>query len=328
MGLYRSFVEEIGSAERAAVLEQFGIDFTKLIARGTEAEVYLISDSRLLKLYGQSTDIQRLQLLKSFYELVDSSEVSFQLPRILEVAKHRGLMAVVESNIPGKPLADLLPELLGTRGDEAVRIYFDTVSALSKLRIKGEPQNYRLFDPEGRSATSKQSWGEYFSQMFATKAAKLEQVLSPLIPDYQDRHARLADKLGNVKLNSLSVVHGDFFPGNILVAENASRVSGVIDFGSFTHFGDPVLDLAGAFGYFRMYERDRAAIRVENEAIATGKIPESLNSRFFAYLLANALLTSDLYATSANLLEDGHFQWALEILQDDSYWQRAFSGRS
>ncbi len=67
------------------------------------------------------------------------------------------------------------------------------------------------------------------------------------------------------------LVHGDYFPGNVLVGDDL-RVSGVIDFGPLTVIGDPMLDLASAVIFLEVarpgytpadtdFVRDRIAAR-------------------------------------------------------------------
>ena len=41
------------------------------------------------------------------------------------------------------------------------------------------------------------------------------------------------------------LVHGDFFPGNVLV-DDAHNVTAVIDWSEYCVIGDPILDLSGA----------------------------------------------------------------------------------
>jgi aminoglycoside phosphotransferase (APT) family kinase protein len=40
-------------------------------------------------------------------------------------------------------------------------------------------------------------------------------------------------------------VHGDYFPGDVIVDESAA-VDGVVDFASLTVAGDPAMDIVGA----------------------------------------------------------------------------------
>lgn len=53
------------------------------------------------------------------------------------------------------------------------------------------------------------------------------------------------------------VVHGDFGPQNLLLAENGDEVLGVLDW-EWAHFGDPVEDLAWAEWIVRMHHPDSA----------------------------------------------------------------------
>jgi hypothetical protein len=57
--------------------------------------------------------------------------------------------------------------------------------------------------------------------------------------------AALTERIEALPPAPRTLVHGDYFPGNVLVWE-ALAVSGVIDFGPLTVIGDPWLDLASA----------------------------------------------------------------------------------
>ena len=50
-----------------------------------------------------------------------------------------------------------------------------------------------------------------------------------------------------------ALVHGDYFPGNLLMSERL-EVSAVIDFSVFTLVGDPLLDAACAVVFLEMNE--------------------------------------------------------------------------
>ena len=102
-------------------------------------------------------------------------------------------------------------------------------------------------------------------------------------------------------------------------------MTGLVDFGSFTLFGNYLLDVAGAFSWYRMYHPDRQAIRARLLPQVLARITQVEVPRLFQFVLANAILTSDLYLVDGNYQTDGHFGWAAEIVSQDVYWQKALA---
>ena len=48
-----------------------------------------------------------------------------------------------------------------------------------------------------------------------------------------------------------TLVHGDYFPGNVLIGDDLA-MSGLVDFSVWTVVGDPALDIAGAALFLEM----------------------------------------------------------------------------
>jgi len=159
--------------------------------------------------------------------------------------------------------------------------------------------------------------------MLEQKLERVSAYFQSSIDAFEARARELVTAIRQGQTAKLSIVHGDFFPGNVLVDDDLTQVSGVIDFGSFTLFGDYLLDVAGAFGFYQMYDPERFAIRRRMLPKILERLTDHEQPVFFRYLLANAILTSDLYAPTPDPRDDGHFQWAAEIVANEEYWQRA-----
>jgi putative membrane protein len=76
------------------------------------------------------------------------------------------------------------------------------------------------------------------------------------------------------------LVHGDYFPGNVLVS-NDLRVTGVIDFGFSTLVGDPRMDLVGASAFLEV-----------SREFTTPQDAQVVRS----YLRAKARISTEVYA--------------------------------
>ncbi|HYF63076.1 MAG TPA: phosphotransferase [Herpetosiphonaceae bacterium] len=323
MSLDRADVNQINQADRELAFAQAGLTNRTPIAAGTEAEVYAIDDTILLKLYAGAERRAYFATLRSLYDTVDASKTGFGLPRILDILPAGNCVAVIETRLPGRPLDDLLPGLGGPALRRARELYLDTACALGAIELRVPPQSYLLFDQAGRGGVGTQSFAQFYAGLLGEKIERVGAHFSQYDPDFGARAAALVAAIRTAPPARIALVHGDFFPGNILVNDSATAAQGVIDFGSFTMFGDHLLDLAIAFGFYRMYDRDRRRTRAAMLPDALGRIAAADHPRFFQFLLANALLTADLYAPGPDPRGDGHFQWAAEIAAQREYWRRA-----
>jgi hypothetical protein len=323
MNLDRADSKRITAEDRHKALAAFELAGAKPLAVGTEAEVYERNNNTLLKLYAGDSRLNHLKTLKEFYENLDSGGTNLSLPRIHEILQYGNLIASIESRIEGAPMEALLDNLNETELEEAENLYLDAVFRLKNIRFNTIPKSYLLFDQAGISDTSKQGFESFYAGFLEQKIQRVGRFFESTYPKFSKHAPVLVTVLRNAKACKLSVVHGDIFPGNLLVDKELTHINGVIDFGSFTLFGNYLLDIAGAFGFWRMYHPQRK----ENRAAMLPKILFRLANDekpvFFQFLLAHAILTSDLYASNPDPRGDGHFDWAAEIVATDSYWEAA-----
>ena len=320
MELTRADVTMIDAEERAQILEHFRVSSAHLLAAGTEAEVYSYGDEHVVKLYGDSGRLANLEALKSFYESLDERPSGLKLPRILEILSFGSAIGVIESKVPGRSLEELLPALNATAEENAIHIYLNAARALKEIKLLTPPTRYILFDETDQSSLSGQTWPEFYAQLLHEKVARVGDLLAQNVSEFRSKFERLIESVGKDIDIEISLIHGDFFPGNLLVAEDLSHATGVVDFGSFTMFGDPMVDMAGAVGFYRMYDPDRTAIRNRVLDRAEQMLTSNEIGRIYRYLAGQAIVTCDLYISESDPLDNGHFRWALEILEDSRVW--------
>jgi len=325
MGISRAEVRAITEGDRRAVLAEFGIVNHEPLAVGTEAEVYGRDGATLLKLYAGQERLAYLQTLQQFYDSVDDSASTLRLPRLLEVTQRGKLIAVQETRLAGVTLETALNAVATDEHERLETLYLAAVGALKALKITQPPQHYLLFDQSGQSATNGQSFERFYADLLAKKLITVGALFTTVDPTFAGKATALVDAIRHSEPAPLHVVHGDFFPGNVLVTPDYQQVVGVIDFGSFTMFGNHLLDWAGAFGFYQMYAPNRRQVCGRLLARILDRLTQAEAKVFFQFLLANAILPSDLYVTGANPLEDGHFAWAVELVNEASYWQNALS---
>ena len=323
MELNRADSKLISADERRQVLADFGVRTGGLLATGTEAEVYALGESTILKLYAGAGRQAHLETLKKLYENLDPSPSSLELPQIQQIVPYEDLIAVIETRLEGVPLDNLLLGLQGEALERAETLYLDAAWKLKDIVILEQPETYLLFDEERLSDTSQGSFESFYAGFLAHKLERVGRFFESLDPSFGDKSSALVAAICKAPPAPLALVHGDFFPGNLLVDQELTRANGVIDFGSFTLFGNYLLDIAGAFGFYKMYDPDRKRIREQMLGRILRRLTEEERAGFFRFLLAHAILTCDLYAQSPDPRQDDHFRWAAEIVSEDRYWREA-----
>lgn len=323
MEINRADSQAILAVDRNRVLAEFGIAHSVALAIGSEAEVYAIDHTTVLKLYANPVRLRYFETLRDLYASVDAQASLIRLPQILEVTCRDNLVVVLETRLAGEPFEAILPNLSDAALVQAEALYLDTVCGLHRIPLAYQPQTYLLFDDSRQSAVATQSFEAFYATLLKKKVASVSSIFNTLDPQFASRAAALVAAIRTASPAAVSLVHGDFFPGNLLMNSAADRVTGLIDFGSFTLFGNYLLDVAGAFSFYRMYHPNRRAIRASLLSRVLDRISQAAAPTFFQFVLANAILTSDLYLTDGNHLADGHFGWAAEIVAQDTYWQAA-----
>ncbi|MBD0688356.1 phosphotransferase family protein [Streptomyces sp. CBMA123] len=310
----RRDVSSITADAEYALLDARGLTPADLIAAGTEAHVYALGHDQVLKVYADPDQHQALETIADLYRRFDRTTVPFALPEIQAIEQHGTLLAVTETRLPGSPLGDALT-LTSPATEHA---YLAAVRDLTGLRLTTPLDRRMLLDPD--PAHQGEDWTAFLRRLLGQKLPKVLADLRRDVPAVDSITVRLAARLSRSYTGPEGVIHGDLYPGNILVADG--KVSAVIDFGTFTLLGDPLFDLAGACAYYRMYDEDRAAVRNRLLATAAENLPAGRRDDLADYLHLVALLSCDLYPEQGKHIRDtGHYQWAADVLNSPTDWK-------
>jgi Ser/Thr protein kinase RdoA (MazF antagonist) len=317
MEISRSDSRNIQDDERARLLSRYSITRDSLVGVGTEAEVYNLDNERVLKLYQDVSRLEKLTLLRDLYSSLDGSAIPLALPYIYEISCEGDLLAVIERKIVGDPLSDLLPKLNGGDLEDAKRVYITSVVNLKEVKLT-KPFNRRmLFDETGASAVD--DWHEFLKRILESKLRRVEKHLREDVSNFDTKISTLMSILSQPFGGRTTLIHGDFFPGNLLMI-SPKVPTGVIDFGMFTMFGDHLFDVATAWAFFDMYGPERVQVRKEFLKDVQAVVGKENTGTLYRYLLAYSILSCDLYIAEERPQENGHYCWAVEILNDQEYW--------
>src|SRR5438105_5227734 len=245
---------------------RFRADVIRRIGHGGEATVYELIGNRVLRVYHGNP--HGAADIAAFYRAIAESKTSFALPEIIEQGEADGVFYSLDCLIEGRALHELMRHLTGDDRKRALASYTDAAFEIASLPLVRD--DYGEFLRDDDSITAK-TWSGY---LLARMRRSLEQSpwLRGDVPQLDVLVEQLTHRIEAVTAERKTLVHGDYFPGNVLMSEDL-RVAGVIDFGPLTVIGDPNLDLASAVifldvvrpGYIAadtQFVRDRLIARV------------------------------------------------------------------
>ena len=157
------------------------------------------------------------------------------IPRVVTMAEHLGRPVLVTTALPGRVMLAAYHTWRHTARPAAVRSDFDAAGRwLAELHLRTSRGGSDLASMlDGTAAAIARRFGEH-----PGTAADL------------DRLSGIRDRLAGHPVSQV-VVHGDFWPGNLLLADG--RIRGVVDWESAQPDGPPTRDLARFVITFSLY---------------------------------------------------------------------------
>ena len=235
----------------AEVLRHLKIEDASLLGKGMTSSLYDIGGGRVLKLHNDKQEQKYLPQLQRFSEQLQRHAFPFAVPLIYEYGAVGEIHYHVERRLPGQDFAELYPRLTSSERRRALASYLDGLPHLHSVHISHLPFGEPLNPYEEITA---ESWPGYLQARIEATLAHSYADLKEDLPD--------ADRIVDGFFGELStlpllpqkcLVHGDYFPGNVLCDERGI-LTAVVDFSPLTLIGDPLMDLAGAYYFCRIYD--------------------------------------------------------------------------
>jgi fructosamine-3-kinase len=293
-------------------LKHFGLINPAPIANGVSTQVYALSNHEVLKVYLNQNAYTKLQELKQLYESFDQATVPFELPQILSIHSYDTFSIAIETRLPGKSLQQALKDK-DTHELTIAPVYFNAVTDLAKLKFQSKATSSL---PSAQS----QDWNSYLRKQVTHKAEQLHDDLIEFHPDLDEKLSLLLTQFANQNTRPLSILHGDIWPGNLMV-DTTGTVTGILDFSAPLILGDNLYDRAIAWICFSMYSANDREARLKHLPYATDGLCSQEVKQLCAYALTFALLSCDQYVSDGqNRSENGHFIWAMDLLGQEELW--------
>jgi aminoglycoside phosphotransferase (APT) family kinase protein len=216
-----------------------------LIAEGGESRVYALGAARILRVLRRPADPALLARKQAFLASLDG-RLPFAVSQIEDFDPDGGW--TVERRIAGTSLLVLLRRLAGRDRTLALTHYAEAVDALAAISFADRPYGQMLAGDPVTAPT----WRAYLRRGLDGFIAANGAAVEAHCGDLEGLHARALALLADVPdTPPKALVHGDYFPGNVMIGADLA-VSGLVDFSVWTIVGDAGYDVISALVFLEM----------------------------------------------------------------------------
>jgi aminoglycoside phosphotransferase (APT) family kinase protein len=279
------------------------------LAAGVEGAIYDLGADLIAKVWRErhAEDLVRMQ---AFYADVAAAGPPFRTPEIVAVEQVEGTAVTYERRLPGEPLTRRLEQDATYVDPAAARCVTEVLQALAAIPATTAMRQLAVLDEDRPLWHGAATFRDALLNLLHRRTARFGPVIRRQLPDFDHRYAWLRERIAAMPGHPDAVIHGDIFPGNILVDEHA-RPLAVLDFGFLTTAGDPRLDAAIAAAVMNMYGPHAPEI----SDTMTARLAADLGypaDVLVTYQAAYAVATSNAFTPDGS---DGHFAWCINQLR-------------
>jgi fructosamine-3-kinase len=303
-------------AARNHILQKYHVSPHARLSSGMEAEVYAYGPDAVLKLYTGAASLADLHILCDFYNSLDRQLVPYALPHIHTVAQEDHFLITIEQRLAGIPMSAVLPTLTTDQLDAIMQRYLTAALALSGIQAPPQFDRYKLFDSDRLSCRSQGDWHQFLARYLTHKLAQVTPYLNRDVSQFAAKVQQLRTVLSQPYRDDYRLIHGDFFPGNLLINDER-HITALLDFGLLTMYGDALFDLATGWVFFDMYDELRARARERYLAMLLDRLGENVRGKLYRCVLIYSVLSANTYSSKCS---DGHYRWCVANLSNQDYW--------
>jgi aminoglycoside phosphotransferase (APT) family kinase protein len=304
---------------KQALLAKYGLTPSDFIGRGMEAEVYRYRPDVVVKLYPHSQQLwANLHDLQAFYGTLERSAVPYALPTINQIAVEGDYVVTWESYLAGEPFAKRIAACATANLERLFSAYVAAVHAVSQLTMPLASSRYKLFDPDLVSLRTEGDWHAFLSRWLFAKLSSLASHFERDVIAFDQKLAVMQTLLAQPYHGDYRLIHGDICPANLLV-DAQGQICGLLDFGLFTLYGDPLFDAATAWVFFDMYDELQTNVRARLLPFVLQRFGPANYGKLIRYVLLYSFLSANTYAADCS---DGHYAWCVSNLNNAVYWEQ------
>jgi hypothetical protein len=303
-------------AARDHVLHEYHVSPDARLSGGMEAEVYAYGPDAVLKLYPGTANLADMLTLQDFYSSLDRHLVPFALPRIHTVAVKDRFLVTIEQRLAGTRMSAVLPALTADQLDTIMQRYLEAALAVSRIEAPPAYDRYKLLDPDCISQRTDGDWHQFVARYLTHKLAQVARYLSRDVPQFASKMQQLCAILDQPYRGDYRLIHGDFFPGNLLI-DGDRRITALLDFGLLTMYGDYLFDMATSWVFFDMYDELKTRVRDRYLTMLLYRLGKKACGKLHRYVLIYSVLSANTYLPDCT---DGHYGWCVANLGNQRYW--------
>ncbi len=215
------------------------------LGEGGEAEVFALDADRVLRRWRRDHPSIEKRIAFTQEVAAGATHLDFAVPEILDVhVDDEGRPCFIERRLPGRSMTEALADVTGSRRDALLTSYLDTAHSLRAIDFE-RPWIGEVIADEPLRATT---WTGFLTDTLDRQFASADTTAYPELPDLDRTVADIRDGVPVVGEPTPSLLHFDYFPGNVMCDD--TRITAVIDWSVLSIVGDPDLDVALAVGYF------------------------------------------------------------------------------
>lgn len=278
------------------------------LAAGVEGAIYRLGDGTVAKVWGRRRQPE-LVGMQHFYADVARAGLPFATPVILAVEEFDGVAVTFERELFGEPLQKRLAFGDSRLDPATVECVTQVLGALAGVAGTDAMKRVPVLDEDLSFWADAGTFPAALIALLRRRVSRFGDLLRRHVSDFDDRYARLVERLGAIDPIPVSVVHGDLFGENILV-DSALRPLSVLDFGFMSTAGDPRLDAAITASIMNMYGPHGPDITTA----LTGRFAAEFGypvDVLLLYQAAYAVATCNVFTPDG---DDGHFRWCVAQL--------------
>jgi len=198
--------------------------------------------------------------------------------------------------------------------------YLHATIELTSVKIEDNFKDFTLFNEYQITLQKNDTWFDFLKQLIFRKQKELDQYFRNDVVNYNAKVTNLLEYLSVRYEGEYSLIHGDFYPGNVLI-NNHGKITGLIDFGLMTMYGDNLFDIAIGWVCFDMYNELQANIYERYLTIILSTLGEEVRKRLYFYVLIYSFISANFYSHNC---KDGHYQWCVNNLNNKHYWDAIY----